>query len=191
MKHISLLLSLFFLATSVAQTQENRLEQLSFYIGTWGLPSDGLMMQKNPKMKDYKVIDLEWGAHKKVIVSRTGIYNENGEEIHSEGIITFNPNNNKLVWLEYQIENEILFEGEYVYIENNQVQRIYTVHYPAGYKTILYPELEGWTRKFRETFTPTSENTIDWLTEVLIDGKWRKHRPDREDAKAIRDHESK
>jgi len=169
-----------------AQDSDNPLEQLSFYIGSWGLPSDIPMMKKNPKMKDFKVIDFEWGKNNKVIKSRTGIFSESEEDIHSEGIITYNPTSEKIVWLEYQITNEILFEGEYMHNGNNIVQRVYTVYYPEGYELILYPELDGWTRRFRETFTPTSKNNIDWLTEVWIDGKWVRHKPNR-DSKAIRD----
>jgi len=169
-----------------AQNQENPLEQLSFYIGTWGLPSDIPMMKKNPKMKDFKVIAFEWGKDNRVIRSTTGIFSDAEKDIHSEGMITYNPTIKKIVWLEYQIMNEILFEGEYIPLEDNIVQRVYTVYYPDGYDSILYPELDGWTRKFRETFTPTSDNNIDWLTEVWIDGGWVRHRPNR-DSKAIRD----
>jgi len=180
------MLALFCKDDLKAQTNQNPLEQLSFYMGSWGLPSDIPMMKKNPKMKDFKVIDFQWGKDKRVIWSRTGIFSESEKDIHSEGMITYNPTTEKMVWIEYQIQNEILFEGEYMALENNIVQRVYTVFYPVGYESILYPEFDGWTRKFRETFTPTSENNIDWLTEVWIDDKWVRHKPNR-DSKAIRD----
>ncbi len=166
---------------------QNPLEKLSYYIGTWGPNLDQPMVKRNPKMKDYKVIDFSWGSNKKVIISRTGINSNQGGKISSEGIITYNPNTKKIVWLEYQIDNEILFEGEYTILDNNKVQRVYTVYYAEDYPDIPNPQLPGWTRKYRETFTPISDNTIDWLTETLIDGKWVKQGQNNGDFKAIRD----
>ncbi len=172
---------------SSAQTKVNPLEQLSHYIGTWGPPKDHPMVLNNPKMKDYKFIAFEWGKDKKVIWSKTGPLADPTMGATAEGMITYNPTTEKLVWLEYQISNEILFEGEYRLLGDNKVQREYTVYYAEGYETIPYPEREGWTRKFRETFTPITKNSIQWLTEAFIDGEWKIHNPNRKDVRAIRD----
>ncbi len=176
------------LARTKIQKSKNPLEQLSYYIGTWGAPVGHPMVKKNPKLKDLKVIDFEWGHHKKVIWSKTGIYTDEKKEVFSEGMITYNPNNKKIVWLEYQIDNEILFEGEYKILDENKVQRVYTVYYAENYPDIPNPHLDGWTRKYRETFTPTSENTIDWLTETWVDGKWIRGGQNNGEFKAIKDH---
>ena len=168
------------------QSEDNPLEQLSFYIGTWGIPLDDAFLKKRPEMKDLKVIDFKWGKDKRVIWSRTGFFSDSINSVMSEGMISYNPTTKKIVWLEYQIDNELLFEGEYRIIKDNVVQRIYNVYYAEGYKAIPNPEVEGWTRKYRETFTPTSDNNIDWLTETYINGEWVKRGPD--DTKAVRDH---
>ncbi|GAA4275158.1 hypothetical protein U6A24_17465 [Aquimarina gracilis] len=192
MKISLFIVSIFWLVSIFTSTlnaqSENPLEQLSYYIGTWRPNADQPMVKRNPKMKDYKVIDFNWGSNKKVIHSRTGMYANIKEEFSSEGIITYNPNTKKIVWLEYQIDNEILFEGEYKILGNNKVQRVYTVYYAENYPDIPNPQLPGWTRKYRETFTPVSKNTINWLTETLIDGKWVKQQQNNEGFKAIRDH---
>ena len=83
-------------------------------------------------------------------------------------------------------ENEILFEGEYVPLDDGGLQRVYTVYYTEGYESIPNPQVEGWTRLFRETFIPTSENTIDWLTEAFVDGDWVKYGRNGGDFKAVR-----
>ena len=158
-----------------AQSLENPLEKLSYYIGVWGPPNNDPMIKRDPKMINLKVIDFQWGAFKRVILSRTGLFSNDTNQVFSEGIITYNPNTKKIVWLEYQIENEILFEGEYIVLEENKIQRVYTVYYAEDYPSIPLPELPGWTRKFRETLTPTSNNNIDWLTEVWVNGKWIRH----------------
>ncbi len=168
------------------QKHKNPLEQLSYYIGIWGPPPGHPIAVKNPKMKDLKVIDFAWGKDKKVIWSKTGFYSNQKKEVFSEGMITYNPNTKKIVWLEYQIDNELLFEGEYIPLGNNKFQRVYTVYYAQDYPDIPNPHVEGWTRKYRETFTPTSQNTIDWLTESLIDGKWIKQGQNNGDFKAVR-----
>lgn len=185
----TVLLSLLILSINgLINAQENPLEQLNHYIGTWGPPPGDPIIERDPKLKDLKVIDFEWGVDKRVIWSKTGIYPD-GEEavVFSEGMITYNPTSKKLEWLEYQIMNEILFEGEYSVLEGNKVQRIYTVYYAEGYKEIPYPELEGWTRKFKETFIPTSEDGIDWITEAWIGGKWVEHGQRGMEFKAVRD----
>ncbi len=170
-----------------AQTPGNPLEQLSYYIGTWGPHPDDIMVKKDLKMKDFKVIDFKWGKNKRVIWSRTGVFSDQKEEISSEGMITYNPNTQKIVWLEYQIDNELLFEGEYILLGENKVQRVYTVYYAKDYPDIPNPQLEGWTRKYRETFTPTSNHTIDWLTEARVDGTWVKQGQNNGDFKAVKD----
>ena len=181
-------LSITFYSEDVfAQNQKNPLEQLSFYIGTWGPPPNDPIIDRDPKYKDLKVIDFKWGKNKRVIWSKTGLFSDQKEEVYSEGMITYNPNTQKIVWLEYQIENEILFKGEYILLGENKVQRIYTVYYSENYPDIPNPHLEGWTRKYRETFIPTSNHSIDWVTESLIHGKWVKQGRNNEDFKAIRD----
>ncbi len=188
MRNIRVLFMIVFwmvLSTNVS-AQENPLEGLSYYIGTWGFPKNDPFVQKRPELKDLKIIDFAWGADNKVIHSKTGIYTEGGKKMFSEGIITYNPTTNKLVWLEFQLDGPFLFEGEYVLMGNNKVQRIYTVHYPKGYKQIPHPEVSGWTRLYRETFIPTSENSIDWVTETYIEGKWKPGMSGG-DTKAVRD----
>ncbi len=170
-----------------AQAQENPLELLSYYIGNWGPTANDIMVQKNPKMIDFKVISFEWGADRKVIWSKTGIFSDQENTVFSEGMITYNPNTQKIVWLEYQIENELLFEGEYNYFGKDKVQRVYTVYYAKDYPDIPNPHLKGWTRKYRETFTPTSDTTIHWLTETLANGKWIKQGQNNGDFKAVKD----
>ncbi|GAB5398464.1 MAG: hypothetical protein Aureis2KO_00490 [Aureisphaera sp.] len=172
--------------TGLTFAQENPLEQLEFYMGTWSIPEDEPFIVKNPKYKDLKVIDFEWGSEKRVIHSRTGIYAKNDTIMFSEGIITYNPTTNKLMWLEFQIDGNMLFEGEYRILDGNTVQREYTVHYPVGDKTIPHPEVAGWTRLYRETFIRTSDNSIDWITKTFINGKWIPGSSGG-DAKAVRD----
>lgn len=175
-------------ANAQSQDQDNPLEQLSFYMGLWSMPEDDHFVMKNPQFKDLKIIDFEWGANKKVIHSKTGIYSGDQKRIFSEGIITYNPTTKKLVWLEFQIEGTLLFEGEYKILGNNKVQREYTVHYPEGDETIPHPDVSGWTRLYRETFIPTSENSINWVTEIYINGKWQPGISGG-DTKAVRDEE--
>lgn len=177
MKNISLIgivLLVFFVQIISAQEHTNKLEKLSNYIGVWRPPFDHPMLEKDSKMKDLKVIDFEWGTDRKVIHSKTGFYSATKNEIMSEGLITYNPTTDKIVWIEYQIDGSMLFEGEYQLLDNQKVRRVYKVYYPIGDTTIPYPEKEGWVRTFRETFTPKSKNAIDWNTEILIDGKWVK-----------------
>ncbi|WP_273565832.1 hypothetical protein [Maribacter halichondriae] len=111
------------ICVSNAQNRENPLEQLSFYIGTWGLPNDDPFIQKRPNLKDLKVIDFEWGSDKRLIHSRTGIYAKNDTIMFSEGIITYNPTTSKLEWLEFQIDGNLLFQGEYRIMGSGKVQR--------------------------------------------------------------------
>lgn len=162
------------------------LKSLEFYIGRWGLSKEDPMVQKRPQLADLRVIDFEWGDGRQLIRSKTGIYGKEQKIPFSEGIITYNPLSEKLVWVEYQFYNKILFEGEYVPLTDGKVQRVYTVYYAEGYDAIPLPELEGWTRKFRETFIPTSDDTIDWVTEVFIGDKWVKHGQSGGETKAIR-----
>jgi len=171
--NIFLFVALFsFAGKNVGTAQDNPLEKLSYYMGTWSLPHDDPVFKKRPKLKDLKVIDFKWGTNKKLIHSRTGLYTATDTIMFSEGIITYNPTTKKLMWLEFQLDGPFLFEGEYRIIKGNKVQREYKVHYPVGYESIPHPEAEGWTRLYRETFIPTSENNIDWITEVYINGKW-------------------
>ncbi|MBQ4822013.1 hypothetical protein [Aquimarina sp. MMG016] len=183
----SVLCIIFHSENVFSQKQENPLEQLSYYIGTWGPPSDDPIIKRDAKYKDLKVIDFKWGHNKRVIWSKTGLFSDQKKEVYSEGMITYNPNTQKIVWLEYQIDNEILFEGEYIMLGEHKVQRVYTVFYAENYPDIPNPQLKGWTRKYRETFTPTSEHTINWLTETLIHGKWVRQGRNNEDFKAVRD----
>ncbi|WP_139135338.1 hypothetical protein [Roseivirga sp. 4D4] len=171
------LVLLIFQGIAIAQEKESPLEPLAFYIGEWGPPSNDDFLKANPQYKDLRVISFKWGQNKKVIWSTTGIATPGAEKTNSEGIITFNPLNEKLVWLEYQHENEILFEGEYTVLADGNIQRTYAVYYPEGYTQIPYPELEGWVRNFRETFVRVSDDLIDWKTEALVRGKWQMHGP--------------
>lgn len=164
-------------STGLAQETESPLDPLAFYIGEWGPPVNDDFLKDNPQYKDLVVISFKWGENKKVIWSTTGIVTPGAEKPFSEGIITHNPLSDKLVWLEYQHENEILFEGEYTVLEDGNVQRTYAVYYPEGYDEILYPEEEGWVRHFRETFIRVSDDLIDWKTEALVRGKWQLHSP--------------
>ncbi|WP_298899107.1 tetratricopeptide repeat protein [uncultured Psychroserpens sp.] len=157
-----------------AQNHKNKLEELSYYIGIWQPSPDHPMLEKKPKMKDLKVIDFEWGTDRKVIYSKTGFYSATKKKVMSEGLITYNPTTDKIVWIEYQIDGSMLFEGEYQLLGDNKVRREYKVYYPKGDSTIPFPEKDGWVRTFRETFTPKSNNAIGWYTELLIDGKWIK-----------------
>jgi len=188
MKCISLLLAVILtvFTTKDILAQENPLEELSYYLGTWSIPKDDPFIIKRPELKNLKVIDFKWGSNNRVIHSRTGIYSENDTIIFSEGIITYNPTTNKLLWLEFQIDGTLLFDGEYKILEDNKVQREYTVYYPVGDKSIPHPGVKGWTRLYRETFIPTSTNAIDWITETFINGKWIPGMSGG-DAKAVRD----
>ncbi|GAA4276568.1 hypothetical protein [Aquimarina mytili] len=184
------LISLTVLQHVRAQESENPLELFSYYIGTWGPTPNDIMVRKNPKMIDFKVISFEWGHDKKVIRSTTGIFSDHENNVFSEGIITYNPNTKKIVWLEYQIKNEILFEGEYHSLGDHKIERVYTVYYAKDYPDIPNPQVKGWTRKYRETFTPTSDTTINWLTETWIDGKWIRQGQNNGDFKAVKDKSS-
>ena len=84
-------------------SQENPLERLSYYVGTQSIAKDDPLIQKRPELKDLKVIDFKWGSDRKVIHSRTGIYTEKDTIMFSEGIITYNSTNNKLLWLEFKL----------------------------------------------------------------------------------------
>ncbi|MEQ8424030.1 MAG: hypothetical protein RIA63_04920 [Cyclobacteriaceae bacterium] len=156
-----------------AQTHpSDPLRAFDYYMGTWVLPSNHPAVKRSPKFANFQVIDFRWGGEKKLIHSATGIVSQNENTPFSEGIISINPRTKKIVWLEYQYDGDLLFEGEYVYLENNVLQRLYTVHYAEGYKDIPNPQEEGWTRLYRETFIPTSADTIDWKTETYIGKKW-------------------
>lgn len=171
---ISVMLIGFFVQVINAQEHMNKLEKLSNYIGVWRPSYDHPMLEKDLKLKNLKVIDFQWGTDRKVIHSKTGFYSATKKEIMSEGLITYNPTTDKIVYIEYQIDGSMLFEGEYQLLDNHKVRRVYDVYYPIGDTTIPYPEKEGWVRTFRETFTPKSKNAIDWSTEILIDGEWIK-----------------
>ena len=57
----------------------------------------------------------------------------------------------------------MLFVGEYKLLGENKVLREYTVHYPERFKEIPHPEVKGWTRLYKETFIPTTDNSMDWI----------------------------
>ncbi len=176
-----------FTSSSFAQKAVNPLDAFSYYMGTWSLPGEHSMISSNPKMAAFKVIDFSWGKNHRVIWLRTGMFSDDIDEIFSEGMITYNPNTSNIVWLEYQIQNEILFEGVYTFLPNKCLERVYTVYYAENYTSIPLPELPAWTRKFRETFTPVSDNEIDWLTEVWVNNQWKKHGRNGGHSKAVRD----
>jgi hypothetical protein len=156
-----------------SQVPDDPLKPLENYIGIW-LPSSDVPMANDPKFKHLQVINFEWGAGKKVVKSSTGIYSDDYNIPFSEGTITYNPMSKKIVWIEYQYDGDLLFEGEYITLENGGLQRLYTVYYLVGTNTIPNPEEGGWSRIYRETFTPIAADTIAWKTETFIDNKWIK-----------------
>ncbi|MEP5612245.1 MAG: hypothetical protein ABJP45_08345 [Cyclobacteriaceae bacterium] len=174
MKEVALLVSFLFIVTSTAaQEVADPLKSLEYYIGIWVPPADH-PMAKDPKLRHLRVIDFEWGANRKLVRSKTGIHSEEYNIPFSEGTITYNPMSEKMVWLEYQYDGDLLFQGEYISLENGGLQRIYTVFYAEGYESIPNPKEPGWTRLYRETFTRLAADTIDWKTETYIGGKWIK-----------------
>lgn len=66
----------------------------------------------------------------------------------------------------------MLFVGEYKLLGENKVLREYTVHYPERFKEIPHPEVKGWTRLYKETFIPTTDNSMDWITKTFINDQW-------------------
>ena len=167
-----LFFSIILIDTYAQNEQNNPLAELSFYIGTWRLASEDTFIKERPQLKDLRVIDMKWGTDKRIIHSRTGIYTPTDTTLFSEGIITCNPSTDKIIWIEFQIDGPFLFEGEYKILARNKVQREYQVHYPIDYQSIPHPEIEGWTRLYRETLIPIAENEINWITEIFIGGDW-------------------
>ncbi|MEQ9426545.1 MAG: hypothetical protein RJQ09_19135 [Cyclobacteriaceae bacterium] len=157
-----------------AQMPEEPLKSLEYYMGIWIPPLNHPMTTNNPKMAHLQVIAFEWGAQKKVIKSTTGIISDEYNIPFSEGTITYNPLTKKIVWLEYQYDGDLLFEGEYKPLADGSMERLYTVYYVEGDKTIPNPQEGGWTRLYRETFTPFHQDTIAWKTETYIGEKWIK-----------------
>ncbi|MEP1033759.1 hypothetical protein [Ekhidna sp.] len=175
MKHLTVLFIMFSTILSVVngQTKTDPLAVFEYYMGKWIPPLDHPMAQ-NPKLIHLQVIDFEWGASRMLIRSKTGIHSPEYNIPFSEGTITYNPLTEKIIWLEYQYDGDLLFEGEYIALENGGLQRIYTVYYQEGYEAIPNPKEEGWTRLYKETFTPIGTDTIDWKTETFINEKWIK-----------------
>ncbi|WP_421764717.1 hypothetical protein [Ekhidna sp.] len=160
------------LSYSQESAKDSPLQVFDYYMGVWLLPSDHPGVLRNPILADLQVINFSWGKQKKLIHSSTGIVSVNKKIPFSEGIITVNPTTKSITWLEYQYEGDLLFEGEYIPLDNGSLQRLYTVRYVEGDKTIPNPDEPGWSRLYRETFIPFSKDTIDWVTETYIDGKW-------------------
>ena len=140
-KYIISIAFTFFLFSADLCAQNNPLEKLSFYMGTWRLADDDPFILKNPRYKSLKVIDFRWAANERIIRSRTGMFSEEDSVLFSEGIITYNPTSNKLIWLEFQLDGNLLFEGEYTILDDNKVSREYTVHYSENTRSIPHPEV--------------------------------------------------
>ncbi|MEP1097395.1 MAG: hypothetical protein ABJG78_19920 [Cyclobacteriaceae bacterium] len=172
-KAASLFVLLCISASTRAQEVNDPLKPLEYYMGVWIPPKDH-PMGKDPKMAHLQVINFEWGANRKLVRSTTGIHSQEYNIPFSEGTITYNPMSEKIVWLEYQYDGDLLFEGEYLSLENGGLQRIYTVYYAKEDKSIPNPQEAGSTRLYRETFTPLAADTIGWKTETYIGNEWIK-----------------
>lgn len=170
---ITFLVFITFINTSNSQTPDDPLKPFDYYMGKWVPPKDH-PMAKHPKLAYLQVIDFEWGANRRLIKSKTGIHSDEYNIPFSEGTITYNPMTEKIVWLEYQYDGDLLFEGEYIPLEDGGLQRLYTVYYQVGDTTIPNPQEAGWTRLYKETFTRLAADTIDWKTETFIGNKWIK-----------------
>lgn len=152
------------------ESQANPLESLSALIGNWKAPAEAL--EKRPGLRERWTMSHEWGPGRRLIRIYEARHRTDPDKTILEGLIFWDPRDERLRFVGYNARQRFLFEGHYEAQRPDVIVRIYDVHYPEGFPHVPSPDLPGFTRTFRETLRFPDPDTMEQIIDIKIDDTW-------------------
>ncbi len=155
-----------------AQEGNESLAALEPLIGKWRSSLDPrykdhpMIKRFNPDLKPNELV-FKWGEEKKIIHVADIQIDQPADGQNTrfiEGMVLWNPAEKKMVMVEYNVQDDLYFEGEYRILEDGKIiQRIYTTAFP-----------DGSVGKFREQWVwdDLEKKSFKWITESFRNGKF-------------------
>lgn len=150
----------------------NELAVLSPFLGDWLPDPADPAIKHNPQVRDRVVLSLHLAAGGHFVRIYEGFpVHGSRQRAALEGMATVNPTAQRI---EFMAATRFgwSFSGRYSPTKNGALERIYTVSYPTGETRIPEPGLPGWTRRFREIYTPVNDHRVAVTLEIDRDGQW-------------------
>lgn len=149
------------------------------FLGEWLPDPADPTLKHNPQVRDRVVLSLQLASGGHFVRIFEG-YPVSGsrERAALEGMAVVNPTAQRIDFVA-ATRFGWSFTGQYHPTPDGALERIYTVSYPVGETRIPEPELAGWTRRFREIYSPVNDQRMDVTLQIDRDGEWHGWGPNR------------
>ncbi|ANM30635.1 hypothetical protein ABI59_15230 [Acidobacteria bacterium Mor1] len=143
------------------------------YIGQWRLPADSPFLEDHPEFASHVSIEWAWGPRRRAVRNVEGFPPGDREAAIVEGTISWDPAAGRIVFLQSQTRDGLLFRGEYT-AGAGELNRTYEVHY-APDQSRPAPEYPGNVRRFREIFRPDGADALNVQLDIydFAAGGWK------------------
>ncbi len=117
--------------TAASEKLSEQFRFIEYYIGDWKSAPEDPLLKQYPQLKDRIAQRFEWGTQKSMIQIFEGLPKDGDDSKATlEGSLIWNPVERKFKFIACNCLYGFYFEGEYVPMDQNRFQRIYTVYYP-------------------------------------------------------------
>ena len=135
------------------------------YIGRWQLPADSPFLADHPEFASQISIEWEWGPRRRAVRNIEGFPPGERSAAIVEGTIGWDPAAGRIVFMQSQTRDDLLFRGEYTVGPDNELNRTYEVSYGPDQDRPA-PELPGNVRRFREIFRPDGPDALNVQLDI-------------------------